>query len=186
MKLDRIAFALISALLLLVGALWLVPEPPETGGSVHPQFATLQIAGAPAPPAILLIAAAFGAVMFVLLAVLMAWAVRRSAGGPRLTRPLVVATLVVLAMWALLFLVDGAGNGEGRQYLAFPAGTAILVYLLFPATGLFNLAFVLGFPRAIFGRRDSEWLERRQQEREQERGRERATAAAKPGRDREG
>jgi hypothetical protein len=92
----------------------------------------------------------------------MAFGTRRGAPRQASARWLVVGLCAFLAAWTVLVLAYRTYMLEGpvRLFLGFPLPTAIMLYVLFPASLIFTVAYVAGFRRWVLSEDDEASYER--------------------------
>lgn len=174
MKLDQAVFGIILVMAAIIGFAMLIPEPPNGYGVPHPEFPSM-LYGGPSEhhEGILWVGWAFGVVQLLLYGALMAFGARkgdslrgfgaRKGGTLRgLGRPLIFCMAVQLATltWVLLAYRGFMSETTHSLVLALPAPTAVLIYVLWPLTVLFNLLFVFGFRRWVLTDEDFAAYER--------------------------
>lgn len=141
--------ALLSLLLLAIGIAWVVPPAPGVGGGPHPDFSTLSRGGPGAArhASLLPVGWAFGALSILNFVLLIAFAVRRSDHLQRIGSYLVAGFLIYLGVftWLMAAYARQMDEPAGILYLGFPLPTAIMLYILFPISTIFNILFVVGF-----------------------------------------
>lgn len=144
-------------------ALFFTSPAPGSHGAPHPEISGMLRGGSGAERhgPMLLLGWAIGAAEILLFSALMALGARRGPGlrGPvsrtglrGLGSPLLLGLLATLATWTLLivgysrFLEDP----EPALYLALPAPTATMLYLLWAVPLFFAVLYVAGFRRWVF------------------------------------
>ncbi len=155
MPLDRILFAAILALCVVVALIAFLPEA-GSGSVAHPDHPTMrqgaagvERGGVPGGQRALWAGWFFGVAVFLVFATLIAFGARhriRDVG-----RWLALACIAVISAWTWLVMAyrDYLDDPAPALYLALPAPTAIMVYLFWPLTLVFVLIFVLGFHRWV-------------------------------------
>lgn len=159
MRWDRLLFGAFLALGLVVSLLIVVvPEAADERGRPHPDFSSMSQGGAgERHQGLLGWGYAFGALSIVIFAAFVALGASRKGGGLRgLGRHLVWSTALLLAVWTLLMLAyrDSLDNGGRGLWLYFPVVTALMLYLFYPLSTLYNLLFVAGFERWVLSEED--------------------------------
>ena len=157
-------------LLVVLLALWVVClgtilTPRENvEGVVHPKIASMRHGGDPERhSAVLGWGWGFGALMITSVVALIAFGARKDErlhGG--LGWWLLGGLLAYLAAWTWLVLAYEryVHDPSPALYLYLPAPSAIMLYVLFPVSVLFNLLFVAAFRRSIFSVADEAAYER--------------------------
>lgn len=169
MKLDKLIFALVLGLgaVVVATALW----GTDSGPGGHPRYSTMTHGGsanARYDDTTLLLGWSFGAVTILLFVALMAFGARRRGGRKGrealrgLGRYLIGGTAAYLAVWTALMLAYRSyrDSVEHPLFLAFPAPTALMLYVLVPVPLLFVLCFVLGFRRWVLTEEEQAAYER--------------------------
>lgn len=154
MKWDRLLFAVFLALGLVVALLILaVPEADGERGRPHPEFTSMDQGGSGARHERLLgWGYVFGALSIVSIAAFTALGASRRNGSLRgLGGHLLWGTGLFLAVWTLLMLAyrGNLRNQTGDLLLYFPVASALMLYLLYPVSTLYNIFFVTGFKRWV-------------------------------------
>ena len=92
----------------------------------------------------------------------MAFGARGAAHRRARARWLVVGLCAFLGAWTWLVVAyrDYMVAGPGRLFLGFPLPTAIMLYVLFPASLIFTVAYVIGFGRWVLTEEDEAAYER--------------------------
>lgn len=154
MKWDRLLFGVFLALGLVVALLIVaVPESDGELGERHPQFTSMDRGGSGERHRGLLgwgyVLGALSIVSFSSFAAL--GASRRSGSLRGLGRHLLWGTGLFLAVWTLVMLAyrDYLDDETRRLFLYFPLVSALMVYLLYPVSTLYNIFFVVGFKRWV-------------------------------------
>jgi len=154
----------LTLLFVVVVAILLTPEPAGVAGAQHERFATMSVGGdGPARhDGVYWLGCAFAALTLCLASALMALGVERDGSLRGIARPLIACLGINVLIWVWLAAsYVGYANGESsRWFLALPAPTAILVYVLYPATSLFNLLYVVGYRRFVLSASDVEAYQR--------------------------
>jgi hypothetical protein len=163
-KLERILFGLVLAIWAVVLVAMLIPEPEHARGMVHPSFATMKHGGSGVErhAGVLWLGGAFGGLAIATFVTLMAFGSRRGDSLRGLGPRLVLGLAAYLGAWSWLVLAyrDYLTEPTHRLILGFPAPTAIMLYVLWPVSVVFNVLFVVGFKRWVFSDEDRERYER--------------------------
>ena len=167
MKLSLAVFLATVAVSIVVVILLVIPEPENVGPVRHPDFPSMWHSGggrssageaeARESPLVLGLGWAFGTTMTLLFSLLMAFGARKGERSLRgLGRPLALATLLNLAAWTLLVLSYRGlpQDADSTLFLSLPIPSAVMVYVYFPLTALFNLLFVAGYARWVLSAQD--------------------------------
>ena len=159
---DRLAWAVFVATL-VAGSVFLIVALalPDGGGAPHPEFPTMRVGGTATLsfwPQWLL-----GTTIICFCAGLILFGARK--GGrlrPGIGAPATFVTLILVGAWTWLVLAYGQYTGDETPtfILGLSLPGAIMMYVLFPLSGLFNLMFVAGFDRWIFTPQDEEEFDR--------------------------
>lgn len=167
---SALAFALFAAALAL-GALFaaalLIPEAAGGQVAVHPDHPTLLQGGSGAERhgPILWLGWGVGTLEILLFVAFLALGARRGASLRGLGKPLLWGTAAYLAVWTWLILAyrgyaSRAGDADPSLFLALPAPTAIMLYVLWPVPVIFVVFFVAGFRRWVLTEEDQAAFER--------------------------
>ncbi len=182
MRLDRLLLAIVVALWVVTLGTLLIPETAGELGAAHPDFAGMRHGGSGLERhAVVLWAGwAFGGVGIVFYVALMAFGTRRGAARRASTRWLVFGLCAFLAAWTGLVVAYRTYllEGPGRLFLGFPLPTAIMLYLLFPASLILTAVYVGGFRRWVLSEDDEAAYDRLLAE---TRGRRSGITAEEPG-----
>ena len=150
-------FSLVLAFGALLIVIALVPEMDGAIGLEHPDYPTMRAGGsAERHQPVLWLGSALGCLLILLLVALIAFGARQRGRLRGLGRPLLIAGAGYLAVWTAVVLTYRyvAGLEDAELFLALPAPTALMLYLLGPAPIAFSLFFVLGFKRWVFSDED--------------------------------
>ena len=152
--LDKILFALLLAMWVVVGLVVLQPSVEGASGVTHPRFETMSHGASPdCHDGILWIGYAMGILIIAIFTTLILFGARHRASGTvrGLAWPAfgVAAGYVGLWTWLVLSYRDYAAASDPELVLAFPVPSAILIYVLWPFPALFSVLFVLGFKRWV-------------------------------------
>ncbi len=151
MKLDKLVFGVVIAMCAVVVALTLVPE--GGGAVVHPEFSTMRHSGdgIDRHPLQLVVGWLFGVLMIVLFVALIAFGARQDERLRGLGRPLLYAGAAYVGVWSWLVVAYHEYLTEplAPVFLGFPEPTAVMIYVLWPVSTVFNLYFVFGFRRWV-------------------------------------
>ncbi len=153
---EKTLFTLVLALgaVVLAIALWGTDSHP----TAHPEFATMTQGGsglARHDDLTLTLGWLFGTVILLTFGALMAFGARRRVGGQDtldgLGRYLLGGIAAHWVVWTGLVLAYRAylHDPSARLFFAFPAPTAIMLYLMLPVPLVFVAFFVLGFRRWV-------------------------------------
>ncbi len=160
MKLERIVFALVLAISAVVLVTMLVPEGEHAQGLEHPSFATMRHGGSGVArhAGILWLGGAFGGLAITLFVALMAFGTRRGDSLRGLGPKLILGLVAYLAAWSwLVFAYRGYMNEPDHSLvLGFPLPTAIMLFVLWPVSIVFNLVFVVGVKHWVLSDQDHE------------------------------
>jgi hypothetical protein len=158
MKLDKILFATIVGMIGVVVALFLVPQVEGGNGVVHAEFSSMWHGGSGIARHghVIWLGWLLGVASMVMFVVLMAFGARKGERLRGLGPPLLAGTAVYLGAWTWLCLAYADYLKEASHPLvaALPVPTAIMLYVLFPVSVVFNLFFVIGFKRWILSPED--------------------------------
>ena len=153
--------ALVLVLAGLLGVALMTPEPPGGHGTLHPEYTSMLSGGQghERHGPILPLAWAIGTVQILLFVALMLMGLRRRDGLPKgLAKPFLLSTLAYLAAWTAVILAYGAYMRQTSHglWLALPAPTALMLYVLWPVPIAFALIYVFGFRRFVLSEEDQE------------------------------
>ncbi len=130
-----------------------VPEVEGERGGVHPEFSTMDRGGSGERHADLLAwGYVLGALSIVSFGAFLALGASRASGSLRgLGRHLLWGTGLFLAAWTLVMLAyrDSLADQSTSLVLYFPLASALMLYLLYPVSMVYNLFFVAGFKRWV-------------------------------------
>lgn len=158
MTLPRILFAILVAMCVIVGALWLVEEPANSRGQPHPVYDTMQIggdgAGRLASP--LVLAVLFGVLEICFFVGLVALGLRRKERLVVGARSIGLGLLLYLATFlALVRAYDlFAFEGVHSSFLWFPSPSAWMLYGLWPMPLYFVILYVVRFEQWVLRQED--------------------------------
>jgi hypothetical protein len=157
-RLDRLLLAIVVALWVVTLGTLLIAEPPGALGAAHPDFAGMRHGGSGLERHSLILWAgwAFGAVGIVFYVALMAFGTRRGAARRASAPWLLFGLCAFLAAWTGLVVAYRTYllEGPGRLFLGFPLPTAIMLYVLFPASLILTAIYVVGFGRWVLSEDD--------------------------------
>lgn len=164
MKLEHLVFVLLLLYGALLVAAFLTPPPDGSHGAAHPDFATMLTGGDPQRHApTLWLGWGVGLTQILLTSAMIALGMRRPGDGfagdlRGLGKPLMGGTLLYAVVWTFLILTyqGSMDGGSGTLYLALPAPTAVMIYLLWPVPLVFAAFFVFGFRRWVLSEEDQE------------------------------
>ena len=168
MKVDtdffaRLLFAAILVMCAAVAVTVVMPESPDSRGTQHPDFATMRHGaedGTRDGPA-LLAGWLLGTATILVFVALIAFGGQQRGRLRGLGGPLVAGTVLCLALWTWVVVAYAGPAGEApRLYLALPASSAVVLFLLWPLTTVFIWYFVLGFRRWVLTDEDLARYER--------------------------
>ena len=94
----------------------------------------------------------FGMLCIALFSLLIGFGARRQDGLGSFRTPLIVGFLIHAGAFSAMMWTYAdslASPADVPLYLGFPAPTAIMLFVLFPLSGIFNVYFVLGFRRWV-------------------------------------
>jgi len=113
----------------------------------HPEYATLLGSGGAHGGAALWLGWAFGALQIAFFGACFALGMRRREGLGPLRRPILIGLLVYEVAWTALILAYArfAADPGGALLLAFPAPTALMLYVLWPLPLLFMWIYLRSF-----------------------------------------
>jgi hypothetical protein len=184
-RLEHVLLAIVVALWVVTLGILLIPETSGALGTAHPDFVGMRHGGSGLErhAAVLWAGWAFGGVGIVLYAALMAFGTRRGPARQAIAPWLVLGLCAFLATWTGLVLAYRTYmlEGPGRLFLGFPLPTAIMLYVLFPASLIFTVTYVVGFGRWVFSEDDETAYERLLAETQEPRSRSTAEEPGKAG-----
>jgi hypothetical protein len=167
-RLDRVLLAIVVALWVVILGTMLIPEPTGALGTAHPDFAGMQHGGSGLERHALILWGgwAFGGVGIVFYMALMVFGTRRGAARKASAPWLLFGLCAFLAAWTGLILAYRTYllEGPGRLFLGFPLPTAIMLYVLFPASLILTVIYVAGFRRWVLSDDDEAAFDRLQAE----------------------
>lgn len=146
MKIPQLLLGLVLAIAGLLLAAALLPEPPGGVAAPHPERPSLLV-GAPAPPALLVLGWAFGALQLIFFAACFALGVQRGGRLGPMRRPLWIGLIVYEVLWAVLVgLAAAYARDPGAPlWASFPAPTAWMLFALWPFPLYFAWLFLRHF-----------------------------------------
>lgn len=159
MKIERLLVASVVALLLVVvGIAWVMPVQEGVGGYPHAERPSMSSGGSGMARhgGILIVGWAFGMLTILHFVLLVAFGARRGDELRGLGRPLIIAFVAYAAVfsWILLayraYLVDPGGP----MILGLPLPSAVMLYLLYPVSAIFNVYYATGFRRWVLTAQD--------------------------------
>ena len=157
MKLDKVLFGIVLAMWGVVLAAMLLPDL-QSGGVVHPEFPSMRhgSSGSEQHAATLWLGWVFGTLTILYVGTSIAFGGRQRERLRGLGRPVLYALAVYLGVWTSLVITYRLYLGEEAHslFLAFPAPTALMLYVLFPVSVVFNLYFVFGLKRWVLSDED--------------------------------
>ncbi len=170
-----IVFATTVALSTLLVLAFLKPEAEAGHVKLHADFPTMLQGGSGVVRHgdLLWLGWGVGILEILLFVGLLAVGARRGGRLHGLGLPLLIGTVAYLGIWTWLMLAYRSSLGETAPnfFLALPAPTAIMLYVLWPVPVVFVGCFVFGFRRWVLTREDQaafEQLVARRRAREQE------------------
>jgi hypothetical protein len=179
MKIEHGVLVVLVAMWAVALLLMVFPEVQGAGGVGHPKFETMEMAGSGVAhdDRTLWLGWVYGLCTLLTAVSLMALGARKRGQLGGLGPKFVAAALgppAVLAAIVLSYLgyVD---DSAPRMFFGFPAPTAIMLYLFFPATIVFNLLYVWSFDRWFLSNDDMAAFERLVAERRERLGAEMGT-----------
>jgi hypothetical protein len=148
MKLDKVLFAFVLAICVVIGALmW----APDGHGVTHRDFPSMSHGGSGLARHghLLWYGWVFGALQILFFAGLMAFGARKGERLRGLGKPLLLGAAATLSVWTLGVLTYSRYLSEAThpRFLALPVPTAIMVYGMWFTPVIFTLLFVIGFKR---------------------------------------
>ena len=159
--LGILAFAMLAFVAIALG----VPESPLGHGFTHPEIASMERGGEgyARAEAVLELGWAFGLAQVLFFTGLLALGARSRDGLRGLGPGLLAGGLVYAVIWTALVLTyrTYALSPDPVHFLGFPAPTAIMLFALYAAPGIFMVLYVVGFERWIASPADLAALERR-------------------------
>lgn len=163
MKLDKVVFALVLALWVVVILIMMTPEAENVSGMAHPQFDTMRAGGdAARHDGTLWLGWAFGSLIIGIFVALMSMGAQKAGQERGATIPIFATGIFVVGLWSWMVRTYAATAGEASPdlVLSFPPATSILVYTLWPLPAIFGLLFVFGFKRWVLSDEDHEAFEK--------------------------
>jgi hypothetical protein len=158
-RLELLLFGAILALFALVSYLaWGTPALEGLGGYPHDELGTLRRGGSGVDRhgGILGLGWAFGVITLLNVTLLVAFGARQGERLRGLAKPLIAGFLANAAVfsWMMLAYADYLVEPGGALILGFPLPSAILLYLFYPLSAIFNVYFVIGFRRWVLTEED--------------------------------
>lgn len=153
MRLLATLLGLLAAILAVLLAAALLPEPPGAAGQPHAAFATMRHGGPAAERTgwVLGLGWALGALTIATFATAFALGIRGREGLGPLRRPIVAGALLYEICW--IAVVSSyrayAGDPDVPILWGFPLPTALMLYLLWPFPLLFGLLWVRAFDGTV-------------------------------------
>lgn len=158
MKLDLALFVLIVLLCALTAFALTIPEPPGGHGAPHPEYSSMLHGGdgAARHGPVLWLGWGIGVLEILFFVACMALGARKGDSLRGLGLPLVAAAAVYIAVWTCLIVSYQSYMTvpDPTLYLALPAPTAWMLYVMWPIPLIFVCLFVFGFRRWVLSEED--------------------------------
>jgi len=163
MKLSSLVFAAALGIAVIVFAVFMLPEPPQSHGVIHPKFASMEHGGAgiDRPATVLWLGWGLGVLEIAFFVALIALGARNRRGLRGLGLPLVGAGLAYVSAWTALVLAyrGYANDAVSVLVLGFPLPTAWMLFAIWPLPVLFVVFYTAGFDRWVATPKDLAELE---------------------------
>ena len=163
MRLDHLLLVVFLALAVISLGILLDGEVREPDVE-HPSFPSMRHADDSSASGVgFFLAWCFGTVSMMSFVALMAFGMPRTAGARRATRWWFgggLAAYLGAWVWLALAYLAGFDDSSPTLYLGLPAPSAVMIYVLFPVSILFNLLFVCGFRGWVLSPQDEADYER--------------------------
>ena len=159
MRLFRLFFVLLLGFLLLIVALWQIPEPNNTTGFQHPKYETMIKSGENQinNPHVKWLGFGFGLFTVGVLCFCLFIAARKDGKLGSVKYWLIFGTIVYFTVYCLMILSYWnyvEGNNTESYFGYFPAPTAWMMYAMFFAPLIFVFTYVFGFNKWILTEED--------------------------------
>ena len=165
MKLWGLGFAISLGIGMVIFTAFTLPEPPQSHGVIHPQFASMEHSGAGIDRSghLLWLGWGLGVLEIAFFVTLIALGASSRRGLRGLGLPLMISGLAYVAVWTALVLAYRAyASGAATVlFLGFPAPTAWMLFAIWPLPVLFVVFYTLGFDRWVATPQDLAELEDR-------------------------
>jgi hypothetical protein len=163
-RIERILFALLLALWAVVLVTMLIPEVAGARGVVHPEIESIQQGGSGIERHgyALPLYWAFGVAVISTFVALIAFGARKGKEIKRLVWALLLGGSAFVITWTWLILVYRGYMTETSHALifGFPVPTAVMIFVVYPISMIFNLLFVIGFKHWVLSDEAAEAYER--------------------------
>ena len=160
-QLEVLLCGVAAALLVLcLYVAWGLPPAAGVGGEPHPDYPSMWVGGSGLERhgGLLTVGWLFGALTILVFVLLIAFGGRRRGRLGSLSGPLIVGLAAYLAVftWMMAAYGDSLVDPEESEllFLGFPRPTAIMLYVFYPVSTLFNVYFVAGFRRWVLTEED--------------------------------
>lgn len=156
-------FAVLLGLLLIIIALWVLPEVPIATGQVHPEYQTMLKSGnvITNQESTKWLAYFFGLLILILFVLSIFIGARRKRDTGNLVYWLLGGSLVYLITYhfSVMAYWKYAEAGSTNYFLGLPIPTAWAIYGLWSVPILMTLTYVLGFDQWILDKKDMQDFE---------------------------
>lgn len=161
MRLFPILFLVLLGFLVLIIALWHIPEPTHTKGHTHPKYETMQKSGTNqiTNPTVKWLGFGFGLFTISLLCFGVFIGARKNGQLGSIKNWLVFGTIAYFMAYSLMvwsYWNYVSGSNTETYFFHFPAPTAWMMYAVFFTPCIFACIYILGFNKWVLTPEDME------------------------------